>query len=111
MLAEANLGNSGSGENILQTSDLIYAAWMHAELSSSEAVLMFQLGDRRCEVKVSPHTDEMLVAVIRDVTERYKRLEAERKAHVEMVARQKDAQSVGLNLLRDMAFRRVCDLC
>jgi hypothetical protein len=94
MLAEADFNSNRSHEKALEVSDLICAAWNHSDLSNSEAVLMFQLCARRCEVKVSPHTDEMLVAVIRDVTERFKRLEAERKAHVEMVARQKEAQSV-----------------
>jgi hypothetical protein len=90
VLAEVNLADA----NAVQASDLIYAAWNHTGRSSSESILMFQFADRRCEVKVSPHTDSTLVAVVRDVTERFKRLEAERKAHFETMARQKDAQSV-----------------
>jgi hypothetical protein len=43
---------------------------------------------------VSPHSESTLVAVVRDVTERHRRMEAERQAHLETVARQKDAQSV-----------------
>jgi PAS domain-containing protein len=85
---------SGKAESVLEASDLVYAAWNLAAATQTETVLMFQLSDRRCEVKVSPHNDDMLVAVIRDVTERFKRLEAERKAHFETVARQKEAQSV-----------------
>ena len=78
-----------------QASGLIAAAWQHAEQSDSEVILMYQFQEeRKCEVKVSPHTDNTLVAIVRDVTERYKRMEAERKAHSETVARQKDAQSV-----------------
>lgn len=90
VLAEVNFEDVDAGP----ASDIIYAAWNHADRSSAETILMFQLADRRCEVKVSPHTDDTLVAVIRDVTERVKRLEAERKAHFETMARQKDAQSV-----------------
>jgi hypothetical protein len=90
--------NDGDGKGpsgiAAQASELVCAVWNHASRSMVESILMYQLSDRRCEIKVSPHTDDMLVAVIRDVTERFKRLEAERKAHFEAVARQKDAQSV-----------------
>jgi hypothetical protein len=90
--------NDGDGKGpsgiAAKASELVYAVWNHASRSTVESILMYQLSDRRCEIKVSPHTDDMLVAVIRDVTERFKRLEAERKAHFEAVARQKDAQSV-----------------
>jgi hypothetical protein len=86
--------NNLADVNAARASDLICAAWEHADRARSETVLMFHIADRRCEVKVSPHTESTLVAVVRDVTERFKRLEAERKAHYETMARQKDAQSV-----------------
>ena len=49
---------------------------------------------RQSEIKISYYSECARVGVIRDVSERYLRLEAERKAHMEMVARQKDAQAV-----------------
>ncbi|GAX19500.1 hypothetical protein FisN_19Hh075 [Fistulifera solaris] len=49
---------------------------------------------RQSEIKISYYSESARVGVIRDVSERYLRLEAERKAHMEMVARQKDAQAV-----------------
>lgn len=48
----------------------------------------------RCEIKVSRHAQHALIAVIRDVTERYRRFEAEQRAHTETVQRQRDAQAV-----------------
>jgi hypothetical protein len=93
--SEAGDGRVAASRGIAgHAAELVRAVWNHSGRSAVESILMFQLADRRCEIKVSPHTDDMLVAVIRDVTERFKRLEAERKAHCEAVARQKDAQSV-----------------
>ena len=43
-----------------------------------------------CEMKVSKHSEATMVAVVRDVTERYKRFEAETRAHAETIARQRD---------------------
>jgi hypothetical protein len=51
-------------------------------------------GKRKLEIKVSHHTSNSIIAVVRDVTERYRRFEAERRAHAEALARQRDAQSV-----------------
>lgn len=48
----------------------------------------------RCEIKVSQHADHALIAVIRDVTERYRRFDAEQRAHAETAQRQRDAQAV-----------------
>ncbi|KAL7573496.1 hypothetical protein ACA910_019813 [Epithemia clementina (nom. ined.)] len=45
-----------------------------------------------CELKVSQKSPESFVAIVRDVTERYRRFAAER-AHAEALARQKDAQT------------------
>jgi hypothetical protein len=52
--------------------------------------------DNKCqtEIKVSQHGDGAIIAIIRDVTERYRWYEAERRAHAEVVRRQQDAQSV-----------------
>lgn len=78
----------------VNASGLIAAAWRHVEKSQSESVLSYRFHEQQFEVKVSPHSESTLVAVVRDVTERHRRMEAERQAHLETVARQKDAQSV-----------------
>ena len=46
-----------------------------------------------CELKVSQKAQESFVAIIRDVSERYRRFEAEQLAHAEALARQRDAQN------------------
>ena len=43
-----------------------------------------------CEMKVSGFNKQTAVAVVRDVTERYRRFEAESRAHTETIARQRD---------------------
>ena len=43
-----------------------------------------------CELKVSRRKEHTAVAVVRDVTERYKRFEAESRVHAETIARQRD---------------------
>lgn len=48
----------------------------------------------KCEIKLSSHSDHAVIAVVRDVTERYLRHEAERRAHEEYQARQKEALTV-----------------
>jgi hypothetical protein len=50
--------------------------------------------ERQCEIKVSHHGENSMIAVVRDVTERYKRFEAEQMVQAETMARQRDAQSV-----------------
>lgn len=77
------------------------ASWSTSSLSPSArlAVHPFQRlsGDEvRCEVKVSSQDDDSdaVIAVLRDVTERYKRFEAEQRAHAEARQRQLDAQAV-----------------
>jgi signal transduction histidine kinase len=50
--------------------------------------------DLSCELKVSASMDNARIVVVRDVTERYRRFEAERRAHMESLARQQDAQAV-----------------
>ena len=49
-------------------------------------------GELNCEIKVSRQSDASLVAVVRDVTERYIRFEAERRVHAEVLARQREAK-------------------
>jgi hypothetical protein len=67
-------------------------------------ILVYQFHQRQCEIKVSSNDDKnTMVAVVRDVTERHRRLEAERKAHSEIAMRQKDAQSV-----RTVYWDQVC---
>ena len=48
------------------------------------------LGKVMCEMKVSRHTEHTAVAVVRDVTERYRRFAAESRVHAETIARQRD---------------------
>lgn len=48
----------------------------------------------KSEITVSQHSDDAVIAVVRDVTERYLRFDAERRVHMEALARQKDAQAV-----------------
>jgi signal transduction histidine kinase len=48
---------------------------------------------RKSEIKVSTHGSDAIVSVVRDVTERYRWFEAERRAHAEVLRRQRDAQS------------------
>jgi signal transduction histidine kinase len=50
--------------------------------------------DLSCELKVSARMDNARIVVVRDVTERYRRFEAERRAHEESLARQQDAQAI-----------------
>ncbi len=47
-----------------------------------------------CEMKVLPHAENGMIAVVRDVSERFRRFEAERKAEAEALKRQKESQSV-----------------
>ena len=49
-------------------------------------------GELNCEIKVSWQSESSLVAVVRDVTERYIRFEAERRVHAEVLARQREAK-------------------
>ena len=80
---------------------LIRAAWAAAKPEKDQnSVLLVQKlrqkdgEDCHCEIKISSNGDNSLVAIVRDVTERYRRFEAERRAHAEAVARQKDAHNV-----------------
>jgi hypothetical protein len=50
--------------------------------------------DLSCELKVSTNSENSRIVVVRDVTERYRRFEAERRAHVESLARQQDARAI-----------------
>ena len=47
-----------------------------------------------CEMKVVPHAENGMIAIVRDVSERFRRFEAERKAEAEALRRQKESQSV-----------------
>jgi hypothetical protein len=49
--------------------------------------------DLSCELKVSASMDNARIVVVRDVTERYRRFEAERR-NTESLARQQDAQAI-----------------
>lgn len=50
-----------------------------------------------CEMKVMNHANNGMIAVVRDVTQRVKRFEAERKAEAETLKRQKESQAVRRN--------------
>jgi hypothetical protein len=52
--------------------------------------------DRKTEIKVSSYGINAIIGVIRDVTERFRWYEAERRAHAEVIRRQQDAQSVSV---------------
>jgi len=80
---------------------LIRAAWAAAKpgIDHNSVLLVQKLRqkdgeDCHCEIKISSNGENSLVAIVRDVTERYRRFEAERRAHAEAVARQKDAHNV-----------------
>jgi hypothetical protein len=53
--------------------------------------------DRKTEIKVSHNGTNAIIGVIRDVTERFRWYEAERRAHAEVIRRQQDAQSVSFD--------------
>ena len=99
MVRKALLAPVDQASNLAkQARDIVVAAWNKS--SEEEAsLLMYPLKGSKgeecsCEVKVSNHAEYGVVAIVRDVTERYRRFEAERRAHAETLARQKDAQSV-----------------
>jgi hypothetical protein len=77
---------------------LLCGAWDATKESASS--LMVHMVKRvngeelNCEVKVSEHSDSCIIAVIHDVTERYRRFEAERRARTETLVRQRDAQAI-----------------
>jgi len=48
----------------------------------------------KCELKITRRSGNTTIAIVRDVSERYKRFEAERRVHRETLARQEEAQSV-----------------
>lgn len=79
--------------------NVIGTAWGRANCGRDASVLTtypFVAGTKECksEIKITRHAENAIIAVIRDVTERYRLFEAERRAHAETLARQKDAQSV-----------------
>ncbi|KAL7564297.1 hypothetical protein ACA910_014358 [Epithemia clementina (nom. ined.)] len=80
---------------------MVHSCWKRLEYNPDGAsLLVLQEFDRPngetsyCELKVSQKSPGSFVAIIRDVTERHKRFEAEKRAHAEALARQKDAQNV-----------------
>jgi hypothetical protein len=81
-----------------QAHRLLCGAWDTTKESASSlmvhTVKRVDGEELNCEVKVSEHSDSGLIAVIRDVTERYRRFEAERRVHMETLARQRDAQAI-----------------
>lgn len=81
--------------------EIVEATWNHCPSDGSSTSLFVHAQQRidggvmsHCEVQVSQHRASSLVAIVRDVTERYRRFEAERRAHSETRARQRDAQAV-----------------
>eukprot|EP00978_Attheya_sp_CCMP212_P045893 scaffold365111_cov63-Attheya_sp.AAC.1 len=84
-------------EEISSMADLILRAWVHEE---KEIILMHDLIKVeevatiiRCEAKVSRLEENSLIVVIRDVSERFRRFEAEKRVISETTARTKDAEA------------------
>eukprot|EP00978_Attheya_sp_CCMP212_P045892 scaffold365110_cov59-Attheya_sp.AAC.1 len=84
-------------EEISSMADLILRAWVHKE---KEIILMHDLIKEqeaatiiRCEAKVSRLEENSLIVVIRDVSERFRRFEAEKRVISETTARTKDAEA------------------
>lgn len=97
MLAEV----ANDSPKAIRASGMVEASWNRiAKAEDKSSLLMMYPFDTvqgeecQAEIKVSRHASNALIAVVRDVTERYRRFEAERRAHAEALARQKDAQSV-----------------
>jgi len=82
---------------ITEASSLIKIAWDTPHDASQLVLHHFNQKDGgrcTCEVKTSYHSDAVRVVVLRDVTERFRRQDAERRAHSETLARQRDAQAI-----------------
>ena len=85
-------------EEISSVADLIVRAW---DSGRKEALLLHDLvrvqdGTEhvvRCEAKVTKLEDNALVVVMRDISERFRRFEAEKRAISETTARRKDAEA------------------
>jgi hypothetical protein len=82
--------------------NLIHEAWRSQKepdkASSSLVAYDFHRLDGtkcNCEMKVLPHAENGMI-VVRDVSERFRRFEAERKAESEALRRQKESQSVSM---------------
>jgi hypothetical protein len=79
---------------------LIMTAWNRAVSVVEDSVLLTypfvtETGEaRKSEIRVSPRGQDAIVCVVRDGTERYRRFEAERQAHAEVLRRHKESQSV-----------------
>ena len=93
---------------------LVGAAWNRFSKPDKDdsSLVMFPLecidgSKRKCEIRVSYHTNNSIIAVVRDVTERYRRFEAERRAHSEVLARQRDAQSVSFHVINPWLCLRI----
>ena len=82
-------------------SRLVFASWHHSTGLEATAppvtTTNMKLKDgteRSFEIKTVPHAENALITVVRDVTERYRRFNAELKAESETLARQRDAEVV-----------------
>eukprot|EP00549_Striatella_unipunctata_P026075 CAMPEP_0118716132 /NCGR_PEP_ID=MMETSP0800-20121206/27315_1 /TAXON_ID=210618 ORGANISM="Striatella unipunctata, Strain CCMP2910" /NCGR_SAMPLE_ID=MMETSP0800 /ASSEMBLY_ACC=CAM_ASM_000638 /LENGTH=697 /DNA_ID=CAMNT_0006622487 /DNA_START=667 /DNA_END=2760 /DNA_ORIENTATION=- len=82
---EANDSSSSNNDNSNNKSSTLLMHQFQKESGDSSCA---------CEMKISPHGNDALVVVVRDVTERVKRYDAERRAHLETLARQRDAQAI-----------------
>ena len=83
---------------VQRANQLIQTAWKNVPTDSNQLIehtLNSKSGDDiHCEIKVSRHLSHSLIAVVRDVTERQLRFVAEKTAHEQTLARQRDAQSI-----------------
>merc|ERR1712176_248670 len=83
-----------SAKELSSVTDLFIRAW---NAGKGESLLMHDLvqqqGNIRCEAKVMRMEKNALVIVVRDISERFRLFEAEKKVISETTARQKDAEA------------------
>lgn len=90
-----------SREEICSVADLVVRAWNINDIERNETLLMHDLIRKkesslhpiRCEAKINRLEKNALVIVVRDISERFRRFEAEKKVISETTAREKDAEA------------------
>ena len=87
-------------EEIRLATEMIQSCWgVLNKDSKDESVVLLKEFERpngetiHCELKVSQKVPGSFVAIVCDITDRQKLVEAEKRAHAETMARQKDAQN------------------
>lgn len=87
-----------TGGETTAIAQLVARAW---KTTQDESLMMHDLVRQRgdvtkivqCEAKVSRLDDTAIVVVVRDISERFKRFEAEKRVMAEQISRQKDAEA------------------